>query len=130
MFCFASGSDVQIRVIAQDARGLHRIRLIVLRELLDRVVSFLVDQVALLDPAFQATGGAHAGKMLFVIDHFHALAVFHRAHAVISRSHLIAQRSLWRGNISHFEHAASATVACGKRDEGSGGQQGRENDAT
>lgn len=91
MFGFASGRGVEIRVVAQDAGRLHRVGEILLRELLQCVIGGLIDKVALLDPAFEASGGAHAGEAFFVLKNLDALSVFYGADAVEHGRNLIAE---------------------------------------
>lgn len=91
MLGFAAGRGVKIRVIAQDAGRLHRVGEVLLRELLQSVVGGLVDEVALLDPAFEASGGAHAGEAFFVLKNLHSLSVFHGTDAVEDCRYLIAE---------------------------------------
>ena len=82
------------------------------------VVGLLVDQIALLDPAFHAVGGAHPGETLLALQHLHPVAILYRAHAVVDGGYLIAQRGLHGRDIIHFEHAppfAIATGACQQR---------------
>ena len=67
-----------------------------MRELLQGVVGGFVNQISLLDPALKPARGAHARESLLVLQHFDALAVLHRAHAVVDGGYLIAQRGLHR----------------------------------
>lgn len=94
MFTVASRSDVQVRVIAQNTRRLHGILLMVARQLLQRIVGLLIDEISLLDPAFQPAGRAHPRETFFTIDDFQALAIFYIADAVVNGRNLIAQRRL------------------------------------
>ena len=114
MFGFSSGSDMQVGLVAQHTRRLHRIIDALLREFLQGVKSLLIDQIALFDPALQAIGGAHAGKTLLVLQHLHALPVLDRAHAVVDGGHLVAQRGLRRRDIVDLEHAMPSAVAGSK----------------
>ncbi len=125
MFGFASGRDMQVALVAQNAWGLHRIVRILLRKLLQKIIGALIDQVALLDPAFETARGAHAGEALLVLQYLHTLAILHVAHAVEDSGYLIAQRRLRRGNVIDFEHAMMAAIATGdsKRKQRDGGQR-------
>ncbi len=111
MFGIAAGGKVQVGLVPQNAGSLHRIVLIVLRQLLQSVEGFLVHQEALLDPAFDAAGGTNAGKALFAFQDFHALTIFHVADPVIDGRNLVTQGGLRRRDISHFEHATASTTA-------------------
>ena len=119
MFSLAAGRNMQIGLVPQYARSLHRIVLIVLRQLLQGIVGFLIHQVALLDPSLGASPGAHARKTFFVIEHFDALSVLHRAHAVVDRGDLIAQGGLWCGNVGDLEHAVAVPIARREHQAGS-----------
>jgi hypothetical protein len=111
MFGFAAGRNVQVGLIAQDARSLNWIVLVVLTQLLQAVESFLVDQEPLLDPAFDATGGANTGKTPVAIEDLDALAILDVADAVIDGGNLVAQGSLGRRNIGYLEHAVTSAAA-------------------
>ena len=96
MLGLAGGGDVQVRLIPQHARRLHRIVQVLLREFLQSIVGLLIHQVALLDPTFDAACRAHPGKALLVLQHLDPLAVLDGSHAVIDGSHPVAQRGLQR----------------------------------
>jgi hypothetical protein len=65
-----------------------------LRQLLQGVVGSLVDQVALLDPTFDAAFSADAGKALLAFQNLNPLAVLDCTYVVIEISHTVAQRGL------------------------------------
>ncbi len=121
-----SWREVQVGIVAQNAGRLHGIAQILFCQLLQAVVGCLIHQVALLDPALDAAGGADAGKALLTLQHLHALSVLHRAHAVVDGGHLIAQRGLHRRDVVHFQHAVPPAIA-GRKSQENGGQ--RESDA-
>src|SRR5579864_7809333 len=104
MFSIASRSDVQVRLVAQHAGRLHGIALMILREFLQAVEGFLIDKIALLDPALNAAARAHARETLLAVDDLHPLAILHVADFVVSSGDLVAKRSLRCRDISYFEH--------------------------
>src|ERR1700728_3273150 len=57
MLALAAWSHVEVGVIAHDSGSLHRIVLIVLRELLQTFEGLLVHEESLLDPAFKSGRG-------------------------------------------------------------------------
>ena len=75
--------------------------------------------VALLDPAFESGRGADAGEALLVVEHLNPFAVLDRAHAVVNRGDLVAERRLGRRNVGDFEHPVSAATAGGEQQNGS-----------
>src|ERR1700756_5037118 len=102
MFCIAPGSDMQVGVVAQHAWSLHGVILILLREFLQRIGGFLIDQIALLNPAFESAGGSHTRKAFLAIEHFDAHSIFYVADAVINGSSLVSQPGLRRRHVSHL----------------------------
>ena len=84
-----------------------------LGQLLQSVVGFLIDQIALLDPALNAAGGAHAGEAAVAVDDLYALAIFHVADAVVDGGHLVAQTGLRRRHVGDLQ-CAMASTATGK----------------
>jgi hypothetical protein len=115
MLGLAARSDVQVGLVAQDAGRLHRIAQIILREFLQSVVGLLVDQVPLLDPAFQAAGRAHTRESLLAVDNLDTLSILHVSNAVVDGRNLVPQRGLRRRNIGYFEDAMASMPAAGKR---------------
>ena len=115
MFGFAPGSDMQVRLVTQNAGSLHRSILVVLGKFLKFVERLLVDQISLLDPAFNSARRAYFREALFAVQNLNALAVFNIADAVINGGHLVAQACLRRRNISHFKDVMAVPVAGGKR---------------
>src|SRR5215472_14237963 len=113
MFRLSPRSDVQVSVVPQHSGRLHWSTLVVAGELLDGVEGFLVHQKSLLDPTLQTARRADARETLLAIDDFDALPVFYHADTVVNSRDLIAQRSLWRRDVSDFEYAvASPPAAC------------------
>src|ERR1700736_466257 len=110
MFGLAPRTDVQIGVIAQHTGGLHRIVLIILRELLHAVVGLLIYEIALFNPTFDPARRAHPRETLFMIKNFQALSVLDSAILVIDCRNLVAQRGLWCRHISDFQHAMAASA--------------------
>ena len=123
MLALTAGREVQVRVVAQHPGGLHGIAQVIFRQLLQTIVDLLIHQVALLDPAFDAAPGSHPCKALFVLQHFHSLAVLHGADPVVDGGHLIAQRSLHRRDIVHFQHAVPAAITGGEGEQKNDGQR-------
>ena len=119
MIGLAPGTDVQVGVVAQHAGGLHRVALIVLRELLHPVVGLLIYQIALFNPTFDPARGAHPRETLFMIKNFHALPVLDGAILVVDRRDLVAKRGLRCRHISHLQHAMAASAGykhgCGSK---------------
>jgi hypothetical protein len=111
MLGLTAGREVQVGVVAQHAGRLHGIVKVIFRQRLQSIVGFLIDEVALLDPAFNAARGAHPGEAFFVLQHFHALSVLDGADAVVNGCDLIAQRSLYGRDIIHFQYAVPAAIA-------------------
>src|SRR5260370_7450436 len=93
MLSLASRRDVQIRIVSQHARSLHRRVLIFLREFLQTVVGFLVHKVALLDPPFDARSGPHPREALFPLQNLEPLAVLHVAHPLVYPRYLAPPRT-------------------------------------
>src|SRR5215472_11831433 len=110
MFGLAPGSDVQVRFVTEHTWSLQGIVLIVLREFLEGVERLLVNQVALLDPAFEAAGGADTGKAFFAIEDLDSVAILYGAEAVVHGRDLVPQRSLGGRDVRDFEHAVSAAA--------------------
>ena len=94
MLGLAAGREMQVGIVAEHTGGLYGIAQIIFGQLLQAIVGRLIDQVALLDPAFDAVRDPHAGEALLPLQHFHALSVLHHAHAVVHGGELIAQRRL------------------------------------
>ena len=87
---------MHVGVVAQNPGCLHGIILMFLGQLLQGVVSFLIDQIALLNPALNPASGANAGEAAVAVDYLDALAILHIAYAVIDGGNLVAQRGLRR----------------------------------
>ena len=64
------------------------------RQLLEGVVGFLGDEVALFQPAFGPGRRAHPGKTAVASQHLHRFAIFYAAGFVVNRRHLVAQEGL------------------------------------
>ena len=111
MLALAARRNVQIRFVAQDSRSLHWIIPGVLRELLQTVESFLINQESLLDPALETAGRAHTDKAFLTIQNLDPLSVLHIADAVVNSRDLIAQRRLRSRNISRFQPAVTSPAA-------------------
>ena len=111
MFGFAAGFDVQIGVIARCPRGLHRIVLIIRGQLLDLIVDLLADQVALLDPSSDASGGADFDEAAIMVENFDAVSVLYDSGFFENSSHVVAQGGLDGGNVGGFEDVFAAAIA-------------------
>ncbi len=124
MLRLASGTDMQVSLVAQNSRRLHRRILIVLRKFLKSVEGLLIDKISLLDPALDPAGSANFSKTLLPVDNLEALAVFHIADTVVDRSNLITQCRLRRRNITHLEHMVAIAAARGKGKQAGQNQRG------
>src|ERR1700722_12475798 len=111
MFGIAARTNVEIGCIPQDAGSLRGRVLIVRRQLLEAVEGLLIDQEALLDPAFNSAGGAYSHKTLFAFQHLDALSVLHVAHAVVDRCYLIAQRGLRGVHVRYIFFSRQRTLS-------------------
>lgn len=110
---------MQIGLIAQDSRSLDGIVLMIGGEFLQCVESLLVNQEALLNPAFDPGCGAHPGEALLALQNLHALSILHFADAVIDSGNLIPQRRLRGRNVSDLQDAVT-TVPTGRKQQGPG----------
>src|SRR5262249_10478010 len=100
----ATGLGVQVCVVASGSSGNDRRILCVLAKLLESVEHFLVNEISLLDPAFEAGGSAHLGETLFAVENLDPLTVGSSTNLVVNLGKLIAQRDLRSGNIVHFKN--------------------------
>jgi len=116
MFAVAAGRDVHIGLVAKSSWGLDGIVQVILREFLERVESFLIDQKTLLDPAFEAAGGAYARETFLTLQHLDALSVFYVADAVKDGGNLVAQRSLGRRHVGDLEDVVTPAAARGQQE--------------
>ncbi len=115
---------MQVRVVTQNSGSLHRIILVVLGKLLQRVEGLLIDQVPLLNPAFDAAGRSDPRKAFFVVQDLDPFAVFDVANAAINCRDLVPQRGLRRGHVGHLEDAV-ASVAAARKQQGGHSQRQR-----
>ena len=111
MFGITPRFDMQIRVVARRALRLHGIVLVIRGQLLDLIVDFLTDEVALLHPSRRTRGGAHFDEAAIMVEHFHALAVLHHSGFFIDRGHVVAQDGLNSGNVGDLQHASPVMLA-------------------
>ena len=91
--------------------GLHWIVLIVRRQLLNLIVNFLADEIALFDPSRDAGCSAHLDEAAIVVKHFNAVAIFHHSGFLIDRCNAVAEDGLHSRNVGNLEHAATAAIA-------------------
>ena len=84
-------------------------------EFLQAVVCLLIYQVTLFDPALEPLRSTHQGKTSIAIDDLHPLTVLDDPYSVVNGSDLVAERSLDRGDVGHFQHTMPAAVAGRKR---------------
>jgi hypothetical protein len=85
-----------------------------LGQLLQGVEGFLIDEIALLDPALNAAAGANTGEAAITVYDLHAFAIFDVTYAVVDGGHLVAQTGLRRRHVGDLQHAMSS-IADGKQ---------------
>src|SRR5579864_9415550 len=113
MFGIASGLIVEIGVIASGGRAFDWFVFFLLSELLKTVVHLLAHEITLLDPALDASLGAHPSETALAIEHLDPIPIFSYANFVVNLRELIAKRDLGRGNVINFEHAPVPATAGG-----------------
>src|ERR1700722_4365495 len=111
MLGLAPRRKVQVRVVAQPSWSLYRIAYIILGQFLYGVVGSLVDQVTLLDPAFDSSCGANAGESFFPLQDLDSFAIFHPAPAVVPGGFLVAAAGLPRRHVIDLDHATASAIA-------------------
>ena len=123
MFCLPPRFDVQIGIVARYCLGLHGIVLVVGRQLLQLIEHLLADEVALLHPSHLTGRGPHLHEAAIVIEHLHAVAVFHDPRSLVDGGNAVAQVDLHSRNVVNFKHASAAMLAANER-----GDAGRTDD--
>lgn len=117
MFGIPAWREVQVRIVTENSRSLHRIVQIILCELLQAIVGSLVDQIALLDPSLDAPGSSDAGETLFAFQHLNPLAILYRADAVVHRGELVAQAGLRRRDVIDLQYSMAPAITGGNRQQ-------------
>jgi len=116
---------MQIEVVAEDGGGNHRVRFVLLGQLLERVVGLGVDHRALFNPADFVLLGLDLEETAAVLEHLQRLAVDHGGHAIGDGGYPIMQIHLADGDVDGLMlHAAQPVAATRQRKKAQKQQQG------
>jgi hypothetical protein len=102
MFGFSARLKMDVGVIARSSRRLQGVIFLVGGQLLKAIVDLLCDQVALLDPAFQAGIRAHARESAVTFENLDFVTILYSPNFAIHRGYPIAKDRLRDGHIFKF----------------------------
>ena len=122
--------QVDISLVVRHGSRLDGLVTHLRRQLLERVISVLTDQVALFQPSFDSGRGANPGKAAVPPQDLHRLTVFYGAGFVVHQGYLIAQNSLRRGHVGHLLVIVLAAIATLEQSDSGHQQQQDENFGT
>src|SRR2546422_5678647 len=108
MIGIARRIEMDVGIGTCNAGGLHRRILLLLRQFLTTVINVLIDQIALLHPAFCPARGAHSRKAPVAIQYLHPFSISYHTRFVIDRRNLIAQDCLRGGHVSDLLHPTAS----------------------